>query len=285
MKMNFLLRCVAVVISSFAFLNPANLLAQDTSEIEKQVEKQEAETNSGISIEGTFTVKSGERAGTEVDEARFPESIAITDETITIATPGGDFVMSYEIVSDESPYHVDMQIEEGPGEGNALGIVKMENGTVALCYDPMGENRPEAFETTEENGFFMFVMEKAITKLDPAKMVGEWQCVKGMKGGEEIPEERMASAVTFSEDMITIPIGPDMAFKMSYTVNAENTPATIDMKIEEGPGDGGNALGIVKIEDGKFYLCYDPTGENRPESFESNDENGFFSFEMEQASD
>lgn len=282
--MNFSLRCIAVLISSFAFFNPASLLAQDKAENAKSA-VQEEEAKSEVSIKGTYTVKSGQRAGADVDEARFPESISITDDTITIPTPGGNFVMGYKIVSDESPYHVDMEIQEGPGEGKALGIIKMDGGMVSLCYDPMGQNRPEAFETTEESGFFMFVMEKVVTKLDPAKMVGEWQCVKGWKGGEEIPDERMASTVTFEEDMITIPIGPDMAFKMSYTVDADQSPAAIDMSIEEGPGEGGNAVGIVKIEDGKFYLCYDPTGQNRPESFESDGDNGFFLFEMEQASD
>lgn len=270
-----------VVVFGCALFTLHGLQAQDKS----KPAKQDSEKDCEVSIAGTWTVKSGERAGESVDEERFPESITISDKAITIPTPGGNFVMAYEIVSQESPFHVDMEITEGPGEGTALGIIKIEDGTLSLCYDPTGENRPEAFETDEENGFFMFVMKKAVARLDPAKLVGNWKCVSGKRAGEDIPAERMGDSITFSKDSITIPAGPDMTFEMSYTVNTEKTPATIDMKIEAGPGEGGQALGIVKIEDGKFWLCYHPMGEERPEAFESTEENGCFLFEMKPADD
>lgn len=277
--MKFSLPGLLVVVGLF-LISATELTAQEKADAKKQEAKQDCE----VSIAGTWSVKSGERAGSEVDEERFPESITITDESITIPTPGGDFVMAYEIVSDESPYHVDMEITEGPGEGTALGIVKMEDGMLSLCYDPMGAKRPEAFETTEENGFFMFAMKKAESKFDAKEMIGEWRCVSGKRAGEDVPDDRMAPSIKFTKDGITIPIGPDSAFEMSYTIDADKSPAEIDMEIENGPGDG-TALGIVKIADGKFWLCYDPTGQNRPEAFESTEENGCFLFEMEAVDD
>ena len=93
----------------------------------------------------------------------------------------------------------------------------------------------------------------------------------------------MASVITIDEKLITIPVGPDSAFEMSYTIDADKTPATIDMKIEAGPAPEGSALGIIKMENGKFILCYDPTGTDRPDKFESTSEDGRFMFEMEPA--
>jgi uncharacterized protein (TIGR03067 family) len=280
MKVTFQLLCFVLAFGVLTQASSQQLDAQEKTASQQEPQQVEAKPAT-MSIKGTWTIKSGERAGTEVDAERFPESISITKDRITIPTPGGNFVMSYKVVSDESPYQVDMTIEEGPGEGNSLGIMKMEDGTLSLCYDPTGENRPKAFETNEEDGFFMFTMKKAATKLDPAKVVGDWQCITGLKAGEEVPEDRMASTISFTKDGITIPVGPDMSFKMTYKINADESPAQIDMAMQGGPGGDANAVGIVKMEDGKFYLCYDSTGETRPEEFESTADNGFFMFEME----
>lgn len=267
-------QCLGLVLAVFGLLSMNGVaMAQ---------EKTEAKEKSDVSIKGEWVVKSGERSGQDIDAERLPPSVTISDKTFTIPSPeGGDsFVMAYKIVNDESPYHVDLEITEGPAEGTALGICKLTDGTLTLCYDPTGTNRPEEFKSTDENGFFKFVLKMKATKLDPAKMVGDWQCVQGVRAGEDLPDERLAPEINVSKKDITIPLGPEMKFVMSYTVNADTTPAEIDMKIEEGPGEG-NAVGIVQMKDGKFYLCYDPTGQNRPESFESTSDNGFFLFVME----
>lgn len=262
-------------VSSLAVLS---MLLSSTLIQAQETEKAEAK----VDISGKWAVESGKRAGADVDAERLPPEIVVTKDSFTIPAGPSQFVMTYEIDQSTKPLSVDFDLVEGGPESSAVGIIKMEDGKMTLCYDPTGQTRPENFESTEENGFFTFVMTKAggDKKFDPAKMVGDWECVMGMRAGAEVAQERMASEINFTKDMITIPVGPDMAFKMSYTVDAEQSPAAVDMQIKEGPGEG-NALGIVKMEDGVFVLCYDPTGENRPESFESTEENGFFLFKME----
>ena len=56
----------------------------------------------------------------------------------------------------------------------------------------------------------------------------------------------------------------------------------IDMKIDSGPApEGAKAVGIIKIGDGEFTICYDSAGGERPEKFESTEENGCFMFKIE----
>jgi hypothetical protein len=45
-------------------------------------------------------------------------------------------------------------------EGKALGIIKWEGDTMQLCYDPMGQTRPTTFESTADNGCFMFTLKR-----------------------------------------------------------------------------------------------------------------------------
>ena len=240
---------------------------------------------------GSWKVESGMRAGSKVSSDRLPV-IKVDKKAFTIPSgEGGDpFVMSYKIDMDAKPMTVDFKIESGPvPEGNAKGIIKMKDGKVTLCYNPMGD-RPEKFVSTEENGCFLFKMKKEAKKtVAKAKksladqMIGKWNCVKGVRSGEEVAAERMASTIEIDKKTITIPVGPDQAFVMSYELDESKSPATIDMKIEEGPAPpGSQAVGIIKMDGETFVLCYDSMGVDRPEKFEANGDGQFY-FEMKKA--
>ncbi len=242
---------------------------------------------------GEWKVISGTQSGDRIPSDHHPK-VKITKQSFTIAADEEECVMSYKLDMDRKPIQVDFKVESGPvpeGHENAKGIIKLEDGKLTICYHPEGKSRPEKFVSTEENGFFMFKMEKATEKTeaksekgDMAKaVVGKWKCVKGTRSGEDIDQDRMSSVITFKDDTIKIPVGEDEAFIMSYTIDSKKSPVEIDMKIEEGPAPGGEALGILKMEGGKFYLCYDPMGQNRPDRFESTEDNQFFLFEMEHA--
>ena len=45
-------------------------------------------------------------------------------------------------------------------EGKAVGIIKIEQGKMTLCYDPAGLKRPADFKSTADNGCFTFVLTK-----------------------------------------------------------------------------------------------------------------------------
>ena len=198
--------------------------------------------------------------------------------------------MSYKLNMDSKPIEVDFNIESGPvPEGKAKGIIKFENEEMTLCYEPMGGERPGKFESTEKNNCYLFKMKRnpkteVKAKAGIAKNVlGKWKCINGSRGGKEVAAERMTSVISIDEKLIKIPTGAG-DFEMSYKIDDSKKPVEIDMKMEAGPGPpGSKALGIIKMDGGKFWLCYDPMGGDRPDKFESNEENGRFLFEMEPA--
>lgn len=120
--------------------------------------------------------------------------------------------------------------------------------------------------------------------LKPADLVGSWKYKSGQRAGEDVAEDRLAmGGVTFAEDTLTIPAGPDAEFVMGYKLKAGKQFTEIDMEIQSGPAPEGKAVGILKWENDELTLCYDPTGATRPTKFESTGDNGFFLFVMKKA--
>jgi uncharacterized protein (TIGR03067 family) len=121
---------------------------------------------------------------------------------------------------------------------------------------------------------------------DPAKMVGDWTYVSGMRSGEKVPKDNLQAKVTFTKDTITVPAGPTDKFLMAYKIDASTTPATITMSIKDGPIKEGKAVGIVSIEGDELKLCYvvemgkEP---KKPAKFESTKENQAFYFVLKRA--
>ena len=113
---------------------------------------------------GNWKYVSGVRAGEEVPAERLVGRVKITAETFRV--PSGEeqpFVMAYTLRPKTDPVEIDFKITAGPvPEGTALGIIKLENGALVLCYDPMGQKRPTTFSSTEENGEFLFRMEPVV---------------------------------------------------------------------------------------------------------------------------
>ena len=115
---------------------------------------------SAADLEGTWKIVEGKRGGEAVAAERMASDVIFSKEDITI--PMGEdmkFVMAYELV-EGSEMGIDMEITEGPQVGaKALGIIKKDGDTVWFCYDAFTGERPENFESTSDNGFFLFKME------------------------------------------------------------------------------------------------------------------------------
>lgn len=230
---------------------------------------------------GKWTTASGERAGETVADERLGGEIEFTDKQIMIPVPGADegFVMNYTVDATKKPIQIDMEIESGPApEGKAIGIIKIAEGKMTLCYDPTGAKRPEKFATTAADGFFLFECTKAEAGFDSASFQGDWVFVSGVRSGEKLADDHLAGTVNVDAEKITMPAGDD-DFVMGYTIDSSVTPATIDMKILGGPApEGSPAFGIIKQDGKNIVICYNAMGEDRPTSFESTAENNFFLF-------
>ena len=121
------------------------------------------------------------------------------------------------------------------------------------------------------------------TAFDAKQILGDWEYVSGMRGGEEVEKERLVGTVTVTEKTFTVPGGPGMTFLMEYELDIAQDPAHIDLTIKEGPAPEGSAQGLIKVENGQMTFCYDPTGQKRPAAFESTEDNGAFMFVLKKA--
>jgi uncharacterized protein (TIGR03067 family) len=244
------------------------------------------------SMIGEWKMISGERSGDKVPAERLPPAITISDETFTLPSPDGGegFVMSYALESSKSPMEIDFNIEAGPvPEGESIGIIKIENDKMTLCYDSTNQARPDKFETAADDGRFLFVLkklpqEKKAEKKAADSLVGKWSFVSGTRAGEDVAKDRLAIEITIDEEKITLPAGPGVTFVMSYKIDKTKTPFAVDMSIDSGPAPpGSEAKGIVKMAGDSFTICYDYMGGARPEKFESTAENQTFMFKLKRA--
>jgi len=115
---------------------------------------------------GTWKYTAGTKSGEKVAQESLAGEVVFTKDTITLpAGPDMKFVMGYKIVGEGSPAKIDMEIKDGPGkEGKAQGIISIEGDVLKLCYSPdvgSGLKRPDKFESTKDNGNFLFELKKA----------------------------------------------------------------------------------------------------------------------------
>lgn len=122
-------------------------------------------------------------------------------------------------------------------------------------------------------------------EFDAKKMVGNWGYDSGTRAGEEVAADRLVGTIKITDSEITLPVGPDAEFVFAYKLDTSKTPVMIDMEIKSGPVPEGKAVGIVKMEDGKLTLCYNPMGGDRPAEFASTADNGAFMFVLKKADD
>ena len=114
---------------------------------------------------GDWTYVSGKKMGEDVEKDHLQGKVTFAKDTITL--PGGPdqkFVMAYKIDAKSSPAKIDLEIKDGPvKEGKAQGIISLDGDELKLCYIPnFGDaKRPSKFESTKDNGAFLFVLKKA----------------------------------------------------------------------------------------------------------------------------
>jgi uncharacterized protein (TIGR03067 family) len=116
-------------------------------------------------------------------------------------------------------------------------------------------------------------------KLDPAKLVGTWVYVSGVKNGEKLDQKHFGKddRVSLTKETITL-TGEAGKFVMKYTLDAKKSPATISMEMTESPfGAGATATGIVQVEGDQLTICYAAKGP-APTKFEAKEGSGFHLF-------
>jgi len=110
---------------------------------------------------GNWKFTAGTKAGEKLDVTKYKDPAVFAKDTIVLKTEDATFEFKYTADAKATPVAVDMEIVKPDGFKGAKskGIVKLDGDTMTLCYNPDGEGkRPEKFESTKDNGCFLFVM-------------------------------------------------------------------------------------------------------------------------------
>lgn len=110
----------------------------------------------------TEGVKAGEKSGDDAKKG----TTEVTKDKITLANADATFVFGYKVDAAKTPAEVDFEILEPEGlkGAKAKGIIKLEGGKMTMCYHPMMGDRPTKFESTKDNGFYLFTFKAAEEK-------------------------------------------------------------------------------------------------------------------------
>ncbi len=114
--------------------------------------------------------------------------------------------------------------------------------------------------------------------------MGEWKTLSVKQGGQALPDD-ITKMMKFNFDgkKYLQTLG-DQKEEGEYTLDAAQTPKTIDLDIKTGNDQGKKQLGIYKIEDAKLTLIFAEAGsKERPKSFTPAEGDQVFEFVLEQA--
>ena len=146
---------IRMVVLGLAVLVASTVAAQD----------KKPETLDPAKLIGDWKLSAGLKAGEKYEDT-MNGMTDVTKDKITVADDRATFVFGYKIDATKTPVEIDMEILQPDDlKGNkAKGIVKLEDGKMTLCYHPTGGERPAKFESTADNGFFLFTYKKTEKK-------------------------------------------------------------------------------------------------------------------------
>lgn len=141
----------------------AALTADDKKPDDKKPEKLDP-----AKLLGKWKIVEGMKAGEKAEVKGVAE---ISKDKISFVDGEMKFVFGFKIDLEKTPAAIDMEILEPEAlkGSKAPGIIKLEGGKLTIAYHPSMGKRPEKFESTKENGAFLFVHEKTDVKKDEPK--------------------------------------------------------------------------------------------------------------------
>lgn len=112
---------------------------------------------------GKWSITEGLKGGEKIGDDAKKGVIEFTKDKISLKAADAEFEFAYTVDVKAIPAGVDLEIlkPEGFKGAKAKGIIKLEDGKATLCYHPMGGDRPKKFESTRDNGNYLFMMKAA----------------------------------------------------------------------------------------------------------------------------
>ncbi|MEI6540943.1 MAG: TIGR03067 domain-containing protein [Planctomycetota bacterium] len=216
------------------------------------------------SVEGTYVLVSGELKGQALAKEIVQAGSLLIEGNKHKAIAGSDPVIgTHKLSPSKKPKEIDSQDTEGPNNGITLGIYKYENGEFTVCFAAPGKDRPKEFTTKSGTGEFMHVWRRA----DADAIQGVYTMLSGEVKGEKLSEQTVTTAQTTVEgNRHTVNVGDDTIIG-THKLNPSKTPKEIESTDTEGAFKGKTYLGIYKLENGVWTVCFAAPGKDRPKEF------------------
>jgi uncharacterized protein (TIGR03067 family) len=96
-----------------------------------------------------------------------------------------------------------------------------------------------------------------VTKMEMAKLEGEWSMVSGESSGFSLPEDTVKTGKRVCKDgETTITMSGKVYFKAEVTIDPAKKPKAIDYEMTEGPTKGKTHLGIYELDGDTVKFCF-----------------------------
>ena len=119
-------------------------------------------------------------------------------------------------------------------------------------------------------------------KDDAESFKGTWKAVSVKQGGQNVPDEFVQSMTFNFDGKKYLQKVQGQSEEGNYSIDASQSPKTIDLDIKTGNDQGKKQLGIYKIEDGKLTFVVAMAGsKDRPKSFKLKEGSEVIEFVLE----
>lgn len=96
---------------------------------------------------------------------------------------------------------------------------------------------------------------------------GKWTLISGEQDGQDISDsDCQKSTLEIAGDRHTVALGDEIR-KGTHTLQTDQSPMAIDATDSEGPAAGHKLLGIFKVDDDVFTVCFAAPDSDRPTEF------------------
>jgi uncharacterized protein (TIGR03067 family) len=123
-------------------------------------EPKKADKKDASELDGTWVVVKMERGGQENEDSKGDE-LTIAGNQFKVKRKNGDMKGAVKLNAKATPKAIDLILTDGPQQGTALGIYKLDKERLMVCLNqPDATDRPTEFASKVDSQYMLVTLEK-----------------------------------------------------------------------------------------------------------------------------